>query len=48
MTAHLNTKPALVIISGAPATGKSTLARRLADELGLFLLAKDDISEVPN
>src|SRR3954447_21159559 len=34
-----------VIVSGAPAAGKSTLARALAPLLGLSLIAKDDIKE---
>ena len=37
--------PALVIVSGAPASGKSTLARRLADDLRLPLLSKDVLKE---
>jgi hypothetical protein len=32
-----------VVVSGLPASGKTTLARRLADGLGLPLLDKDDI-----
>lgn len=39
------TRPLLVIISGAPATGKTTFAARLAPALGLPLLAKDDVKE---
>src|SRR3712207_7266008 len=35
--------PTLVIVSGAPAAGKTTLARRLATELWLPLIAKDAI-----
>ena len=34
-----------VVVTGAPASGKSTLARALADELGLPLLAKDTIKQ---
>src|SRR5438128_11285339 len=32
-----------IVISGPAASGKTTLARRLADELGVTLLAKDTI-----
>ena len=38
-------KPYLVIVSGAPAAGKTTLARRLGHELGFPVIAKDDIKE---
>ena len=34
-----------VVVSGAPASGKSTLAAALAPELGLPLLAKDTIKQ---
>ena len=37
--------PLLVIITGLPCTGKTTLSRQLAAELGLPLIAKDDIKE---
>jgi predicted kinase len=37
--------PLLVVVSGPAAAGKSTIARALADELSLPLLAKDDIKE---
>ena len=35
----------LLVVTGEPATGKTTLARMLADELGLPLLAKDELKE---
>ena len=38
--------PLLVIISGAPGTGKTTLGRRIAEELRLPLIARDDIKEL--
>jgi predicted kinase len=37
--------PLLVLVSGAPAAGKTTLARRLAPELGLLRLCKDEVRE---
>jgi predicted kinase len=37
--------PTLVIVSGLPASGKTTLARWLAAELRLPLYARDDIKE---
>ncbi len=37
--------PLLVVVTGAPGSGKTTLARALAAELQLPLLAKDDVKE---
>ncbi len=38
-------KPPLILVTGQPGAGKSTLARQLAVELRLPLLAKDTIKE---
>ncbi len=38
--------PLLVIVSGAPGSGKTTLAQRLGSELGLPALSKDSFKEV--
>ncbi len=38
-------EPLLVIISGAPGTGKTTLGRRIAAELRFPFIGKDDIKE---
>ncbi len=35
----------IVVVSGSPGAGKTTLARRLASLLGMSLIAKDDIKE---
>ncbi|MDP9253138.1 MAG: ATP-binding protein [Chloroflexota bacterium] len=35
----------LVIVGGAPATGKTTLARTVGESLGLPVITKDDIKE---
>ena len=35
----------LIIIAGMPATGKSTIAKKIAGKLGLPILEKDDIKE---
>ena len=40
------TRPLLVIVSGAPAAGKTTLGKRLAAELGLARLCKDEVREM--
>lgn len=37
--------PALVVVSGAPATGKTAVAAALRDGLGLPLIAKDTLKE---
>ncbi|MDP9371336.1 MAG: ATP-binding protein [Chloroflexota bacterium] len=39
-------QPLLVLVSGAPATGKTTLAHRLSEALPLPLLARDAIGEI--
>lgn len=38
-------RPALVIVCGAPGTGKTTLARHLAARLAYTILTKDDLKE---
>ena len=38
-------RPVLVLVSGAPGSGKTTLAARLATDLRLPLLTKDAIKE---
>ncbi|HEY1390576.1 MAG TPA: AAA family ATPase [Ktedonobacterales bacterium] len=42
---HERTPPLVIVVNGLPATGKTTLARRLADDFHLPLLAKDAIKE---
>ena len=37
--------PPIVVVTGIPGAGKSTLARRLSDELGLTLLSLDSVKE---
>lgn len=41
----MRSQPSVLIITGAPAAGKTTLARRLAQSLALPLISKDDIKE---
>lgn len=43
---HPAPKPPLVIVSGAPASGKTTLAPLLAERLPLPLLAKDRLRQI--
>jgi predicted kinase len=42
---ELSARPVFVVVSGPPASGKSTLAPVLARELGLPLIAKDTIKD---
>ncbi|HEX5439575.1 MAG TPA: AAA family ATPase [Ktedonobacterales bacterium] len=42
---HERTPLLVIVVNGLPATGKTTLARRLADDFHLPLLAKDSIKE---
>jgi predicted kinase len=39
-------RPALILVSGMPASGKSTLAKELAAELRVPLFIKDDLKEI--
>lgn len=45
MTAASSSIPTLIIVSGLPATGKSTLAQRLATHFALPLMMKDALKE---
>ncbi len=38
-------EPVLILVSGPPAAGKSTVARRLVDRFGVALIAKDTCKE---
>ncbi len=38
-------RPALIIVTGPPASGKSSIARNIARDLGLPYVGKDDIKE---
>ena len=38
-------KPLVILVSGPPCVGKTTLATRLASQLGMPLLSKDSIKE---
>jgi predicted kinase len=39
-------KPILILVTGLPATGKSTLARKIAEKFNLPLLTKDELKEL--
>jgi len=41
----LSLTPTLIVVTGAPGSGKTTVARPLAELLGLPLFAKDDVKE---
>ena len=41
----MRAEPLLIVVSGAPGTGKTTLARRVAGEFGLPLISRDSIKE---
>jgi predicted kinase len=38
-------KPLLIIVNGMPGSGKTTLARRLAQDTGILEFSKDDLKE---
>lgn len=39
-------RPNLILVQGGSATGKSTLARRLAKDLDIYLITKDNLKEL--
>jgi predicted kinase len=39
-------KPLLILVSGLPCTGKTTLARNIARQLALPLISRDDLKEL--
>jgi predicted kinase len=39
-------QPLLVVVTGPPASGKTTIAEAIAQELALPLVAKDDVKEI--
>jgi predicted kinase len=41
----IDSLPLLVVVTGAPATGKTTIAQSLSQEMGLPLISKDAIKE---
>jgi predicted kinase len=45
MPEELEHRPTLVMVSGPPGSGKTTLARRIARELPCPLVSRDDINE---
>ena len=45
MAEGANALPLVLIVCGAPGTGKTTLARKLAPALGLPLITRDDLKE---
>lgn len=45
MSSTGNRAPLLVVVTGAPATGKTTVAERLERELGLLRISRDDFKE---
>lgn len=38
--------PLLVVIQGAPGSGKTTLVEKLRQDIGLPIIGKDDIKEM--
>lgn len=39
-------KTAIIIFTGLPGTGKTSLSRKIANDLGIELLSKDDLKEI--
>lgn len=38
--------PSIIVVQGSPAVGKTTIARKLAGDLGIGVIGKDDIKEL--